>query len=157
MELINLKDRWVYRGSVTVPPCETYVYWNVPTVILPISEKHLSQFKSVLQRGETDYDLVRTGNIRATQEIRNHQPMFITSSLNKAAVNINGKINVAFNEDGNSNVKLSAKLRNHKSEIIPRPNGVIDVYYEDQLKRKIEVLSDGLCFNVKMCGYQNDK
>ena len=29
MEVINLKNRWVYKGSETVPECSRFVYWNV--------------------------------------------------------------------------------------------------------------------------------
>jgi carbonic anhydrase len=46
--LINLMDwnnRWVYKGSVTTPPCETMVYWNVLATVYPVKQKHLDNFK----------------------------------------------------------------------------------------------------------------
>jgi len=26
-EVLNLKDRWVYKGSLTTPPCSRYIYF----------------------------------------------------------------------------------------------------------------------------------
>lgn len=40
MMMVNTKNRWVYRGSVTTPPCATYVYWNVLRDVYPISYRH---------------------------------------------------------------------------------------------------------------------
>lgn len=45
MELVDNENRWVYKGSVTTPPCGRFVYWNVLSTIYPISIKHLEQFK----------------------------------------------------------------------------------------------------------------
>lgn len=36
MMLVDFNDRWVYKGSVTTPPCATYVYWNVLRKVYPI-------------------------------------------------------------------------------------------------------------------------
>lgn len=41
MMMADMNNRWVYKGSVTTPPCDTYVYWNVLTTVYPISQKHL--------------------------------------------------------------------------------------------------------------------
>jgi carbonic anhydrase len=41
MEMVDNNNRWVYKGSVTTPPCATNVYWNVLSTIYPISKKHL--------------------------------------------------------------------------------------------------------------------
>ena len=30
-------DRWIYRGSMPMPPCNRYVYWNVVRKVYPIS------------------------------------------------------------------------------------------------------------------------
>ena len=38
-DLVNMVDktnRWVYKGSVTTPPCAQKVYWNVLKTIYPI-------------------------------------------------------------------------------------------------------------------------
>jgi len=37
LEEIDFKNRWVYMGSLTTPPCLTYVYWNIPRQVLPIN------------------------------------------------------------------------------------------------------------------------
>ena len=36
MMMANFNKRWVYKGSVTTPPCLTNVYWNVLSTIYPI-------------------------------------------------------------------------------------------------------------------------
>lgn len=41
MEMVDFRNRWVYKGSVTTPPCARFVYWNVISTIYPIKEKHL--------------------------------------------------------------------------------------------------------------------
>lgn len=37
MNMVNFEDRWIYKGSLTTPPCTTYVYWNLLRTIYPIS------------------------------------------------------------------------------------------------------------------------
>lgn len=37
MTLVDTDNRWVYKGSVTTPPCHTLVYWNVVRKVYPIS------------------------------------------------------------------------------------------------------------------------
>lgn len=44
MEMVDSNNRWIYKGSVTTPPCATYVYWNVLSTIYPVSQKHLDMF-----------------------------------------------------------------------------------------------------------------
>jgi hypothetical protein len=42
MELVDMNNRWAYKGSVTTPPCSTFVYWNVLSTVYPIKEEHLT-------------------------------------------------------------------------------------------------------------------
>lgn len=46
LTMVDTDNRWVYKGSVTTPPCAQSVYWNVLYTIYPISQKHLDQFKA---------------------------------------------------------------------------------------------------------------
>lgn len=40
MMVVDMRNRWVYKGSVTTPVCATYVYWNVARDVYPIKAKH---------------------------------------------------------------------------------------------------------------------
>jgi len=48
MNMVDMNNRWTYKGSVTTPPCAQNVYWNVLRTIYPIKQKHLDQFKTQL-------------------------------------------------------------------------------------------------------------
>jgi len=73
MMMVDMDNRWVYKGSVTTPPCATLVYWNVCRKIYPLKQKYLTQFKEQLKRG----DLV--GNYREVQEVDKHYIHIIQS------------------------------------------------------------------------------
>lgn len=73
LNMVDTNNRWIYRGSVTTPPCATNVYWNELRTIYPVSQKHLDQFKAQLAAadpkvysGETTLDKV--GNRREIQK-----------------------------------------------------------------------------------------
>jgi carbonic anhydrase len=36
IDALDTENRWVYKGSVTTPPCATTVYWNVLRTVYPI-------------------------------------------------------------------------------------------------------------------------
>jgi carbonic anhydrase len=36
MNMVDMDNRWTYRGSVTTPPCASSVYWNVLRTVYPI-------------------------------------------------------------------------------------------------------------------------
>jgi len=44
--MLDMQNRWTYRGSVTTPPCAVAVYWNVLRTVYPIKAKHLALFKA---------------------------------------------------------------------------------------------------------------
>lgn len=50
MSQVNMKDRWIYRGSKTSPPCDTFVYWNIPRDVLPLKPEYLRRFKEQLKK-----------------------------------------------------------------------------------------------------------
>ena len=43
---VDTDNRWVYKGSVTTPPCAQTVYWNVVNKVYPIKQKHLDFYKN---------------------------------------------------------------------------------------------------------------
>lgn len=45
IDALDTDNRWVYKGSVTTPPCDTIVYWNVLSKVYPISYRHFGQYK----------------------------------------------------------------------------------------------------------------
>jgi len=146
-----MKNRWIYKGSVTTPPCDKFVYWNVARTILPISKKHLAMFKHQLARPGTNLDVI--GNYRNVQPIANHLPMIVTSALNKVNINVMDQLIVKNNYEGGVDINLSNKLHGHVAEITPLPNGLMEVFYADQLLRTVTVKSDGLCTNIDMCNW----
>ena len=72
--MVNTRDRWVYKGSVTTPPCATYVYWNVLTTIYPIKQATLDSFKNQLKRKD---GLDATGNWREIQKLDKQAPKIL--------------------------------------------------------------------------------
>lgn len=36
MSLVDLQNRWVYKGTLTYPPCTKAVYWNILHTVYPI-------------------------------------------------------------------------------------------------------------------------
>jgi carbonic anhydrase len=36
MAAIDTNNRWVYKGSLTTPPCSKLIYWNVVGKVYPI-------------------------------------------------------------------------------------------------------------------------
>jgi len=71
--MLNTDKRWVYKGSVTTPPCAQSVYWNVLQTIYPIKQAHYDGYKEQLKRGVGgDENLFQTGNYRLIQKYDNH-------------------------------------------------------------------------------------
>lgn len=42
--IMNVANRWVYTGSLTTPPCNVGVLFNIFDRVLPISEKHFNAY-----------------------------------------------------------------------------------------------------------------
>lgn len=78
MMMVDMNNRWIYKGSVTTPPCKQNVYWNVLRTVYPIKQKHLDQFKNQLKRDNLDV----IGNYRLIQDLTpHHNPRIITTSI----------------------------------------------------------------------------
>jgi len=41
MNLVDNRSRWMYKGSVTYPPCARFVLWNVLSNVYPIKQKYI--------------------------------------------------------------------------------------------------------------------
>lgn len=67
MEMADFNNRWVYKGSVTTPPCNINVYWNVLSTVYPIQQRHVDLFKDKLEAGTPG--LKAQGNFREVQPI----------------------------------------------------------------------------------------
>ena len=75
MMMADMDNRWVYKGSVTTPPCDTYVYWNVVRRVHPLKQRHLDLFKEILKLG----GLEKTGNYREVLPLDLHDPHIIAT------------------------------------------------------------------------------
>lgn len=75
MLMVDTDNRWVYKGSVTTPPCAGLVYWNVLRTVYPLPPRFLDQFKKQLKRG----NLEKYGNYRVTGPVDKHDPHVISS------------------------------------------------------------------------------
>lgn len=49
MNMIESDSRWVYKGSLTTPPCSETIYWNVVSKVYPIKPRHLDAFVNLLK------------------------------------------------------------------------------------------------------------
>ena len=64
MDALEWGNRYVYKGSMTTPPCAQYVYWNVIRRVYPISPEHVRFFRDQQKRFsgvEDNYREVQTG------------------------------------------------------------------------------------------------
>ena len=47
VSVLDTSNRWIYKGTVTTPPCARFVYWNVLNKVYPIKEKHFNAYKKI--------------------------------------------------------------------------------------------------------------
>jgi carbonic anhydrase len=48
MNALEYEDRWTYKGSVSEPPCEQYVYWNLLRTVYPIEIDRFAFFSDFM-------------------------------------------------------------------------------------------------------------
>ena len=77
MTMVDTRDRWVYNGSVTTPPCAHSVYWNVLRTVYPVKQKYVDGFKNQLARGKDG--LGTSGNWRVQIPVDTHNLRIIGS------------------------------------------------------------------------------
>ena len=73
MATVNTNQRWIYKGSLTIPPCTKTVMFNVLSTVYPIKERHLKLFRQQLARN----GLEKTGNWRLVQPINDQDVHYL--------------------------------------------------------------------------------
>lgn len=48
MNAVDFTERWLYKGSVTEPPCSQFVYWNVVRKVYPIEIERFGWYKDFM-------------------------------------------------------------------------------------------------------------
>lgn len=71
MSGVDLKRRWIYKGSETIPPCREGIYWNVIETIYPVTNADLARVTDKLKSmfGSTTISnnrMIRPINLHAT-------------------------------------------------------------------------------------------
>ena len=144
MMMVDTDNRWIYKGSVTTPPCDTFVYWNVLQRVYPIKQRHLDQFLLQLKRGKLDV----IGNYRETQEIDLHNPFLITDAkYKKADLFIADKLYLSNKQDGSVVVQLN-QTNGANASFNPKLDGTFQIDYSDNLGRTFSISSDGSDFVI---------
>jgi len=81
--MIDLENRWIYKGSRTVPPCTGPILWEVVRKIYPIGKQEVVWFQEKLSRAGAD-----TGNYRVIQTKFNEDIAFISSGATQLLASI---------------------------------------------------------------------
>jgi hypothetical protein len=79
MKSIDMSKRWIYKGSLTIPPCERFVLWNVIHKVYPISQETVDLIQVKLKKGGVKKVLDFDGNWRNTQKGYNKDVAYIMS------------------------------------------------------------------------------
>lgn len=75
---LNYEDRWTYKGSISEPPCDHYVYWNVLRTIYPIELDRFAFYQDLMYSKK--YYLGGKGkNNRKINKIENHFIQYISA------------------------------------------------------------------------------
>lgn len=92
MNSVDFDNRWMYKGSRTVPPCNQYILWSVIKQVYPVRQRDIDQFMIKMEKvGAPD------GNYRVAQTKFNPDVAFISgNSIKLAASAISAAILGAF-------------------------------------------------------------
>ena len=82
MKSIDWEERYAYKGSMTIPPCAKYVYWNVLKKVYKIHSRHVKHFANKLERLGVNTD-GKNGNWREPQLGYNKDVYYISSNATK--------------------------------------------------------------------------
>lgn len=50
MAMLDTNNRWVYKGSLTTPPCSKTIFFNILYKVYPIKQYHVNMFKQHLSK-----------------------------------------------------------------------------------------------------------
>jgi len=54
MNLVDMKNRWMYAGGLTTPPCTTKVLFNICRTVYPIKQRHVDAFRALFALDDTN-------------------------------------------------------------------------------------------------------
>ena len=149
MMMADMLNRWVYKGSMTTPSCDTFVYWNVLTRIYPIQARYLALFKKQLARGGL------TQNYRAVQAVNTQSP-YIIQEPNILLEQIDSA-SIQTTTEGVISIKFASPKEGVFAEVIPRMSGAVDIIYKQPLKRKVVFQkyeeNGSQCLMTTMCSF----
>lgn len=80
MSTVNLDDRWIYKGSRTVPPCNQFILWQVIQQVYPVKQEIVDLLVNKMNKvGASE------GNFRVVQSGFNPDVAFVSSGALKLA------------------------------------------------------------------------
>lgn len=72
MNMVETDHRWIYKGSLTTPPCTELIYWNVVAKVYPIKPRHVEAFENLIwkEAAKNNAWIKQGGNYRVIQELK---------------------------------------------------------------------------------------
>lgn len=61
--MVDISNRWVYKGGLTTPPCTRVVFFQVVHRVLPISERHYQAYLRHQSKIENKYEFAEDGSV----------------------------------------------------------------------------------------------
>lgn len=82
MAMVAMNERWIYKGSMTYPPCNQFVYWNIINRVFPVSQEIVDLVGAKLAK--TGINTEGTGgNYRVTSHGFNNEVYYVYSGAMK--------------------------------------------------------------------------